>query len=65
MDLVDMARRSGMTVVLDARIGRLEYRSVYGSLDALQQLVDLAIESIGVDRTGPPRRAVQNGSNPA
>ena len=32
MDIVDIARQSGMTVVLEARIGRQEYHSVHGSL---------------------------------
>ncbi|MGF6770259.1 hypothetical protein P3T18_002738 [Paraburkholderia sp. GAS199] len=40
MDIIDMARQSGMAVVLDARIGREEYHSVCGSLAALQKFAD-------------------------
>lgn len=37
MDIIDMARASGLTVILDGRIGREEYQSVYGSVSALQR----------------------------
>jgi hypothetical protein len=37
MDIIDMARASGLTVILDGRIGRQEYQSVCGSLSALQR----------------------------
>ncbi|MGE8159211.1 hypothetical protein ACQKRQ_03520 [Paraburkholderia sp. NPDC080076] len=40
MDIIDMARQSGMAVILDARIGREEYHSVCGSLSALQKFAD-------------------------
>jgi len=40
MDILDIAREAGMTVVLEARIGRQEYHSVHGSLDALQRFAD-------------------------
>lgn len=40
MDIIDMARQSGMAVMLDARIGREEYHSVCGSLSALQKFAD-------------------------
>jgi hypothetical protein len=40
MDIIDMARVSGMTVILDGRIGREEYQSVCGSLSALQRFAD-------------------------
>ncbi|OXI33526.1 hypothetical protein [Burkholderia aenigmatica] len=40
MDIEKIASDSGMQVVLDARIGREEYRSVYGSLEALQRFAD-------------------------
>jgi hypothetical protein len=35
MDILDVARQAGMTVVLEARIGRQEYHSVHGSVAAL------------------------------
>ena len=40
MDILDVARQAGMTVVLEARIGRQEYHSVYGSLAALQSFAE-------------------------
>lgn len=40
MDIIDMARASGLTIVLDGRIGREEYQSVCGSLSALQRFAD-------------------------
>jgi hypothetical protein len=40
MDIVDVARQAGMTIVLEARIGRQEYHSVHGSLAALQSFAE-------------------------
>lgn len=40
MDIIDVARQSGMAVILDGRIGREEYLSVCGSLSALQKFAD-------------------------
>jgi hypothetical protein len=40
MDIIDLARSSGMAVILDGRIGREEYQSVCGSLSALQRFAD-------------------------
>ncbi|PPK47600.1 hypothetical protein B0G57_101567 [Trinickia symbiotica] len=40
MDLIELARESGMAVLLDARIGREEYVSVSGSLAALARFAD-------------------------
>jgi methyl coenzyme M reductase gamma subunit len=40
MDIERIASDSGMQVVLDGRIGREEYKSVYGSLQALQRFAD-------------------------
>jgi hypothetical protein len=40
MDIIDMARASGMTVILDGKIGQEEYRSVCGSLSALQRFAE-------------------------
>ena len=46
MDILNMARDSGMLIMLDARIGREEYHSVYGSLQALQRFADAIRESL-------------------
>jgi hypothetical protein len=40
MDIEKIASNSGMLVVLDGRIGREEYKSVYGSLEALQRFAN-------------------------
>ena len=40
MDIVDMARASGLAVILDGRIGREEYQSVCGSVSALQRFAE-------------------------
>ena len=40
MDIVKLAKDAGMLVVLDGRIGREEYRSVYGSMQALQRFAE-------------------------
>lgn len=46
MDMEKLARESGMQVVLDGRIGREEYKSVYGSLQALQRFADSVRELV-------------------
>ncbi|HDR8999209.1 TPA: hypothetical protein QDB01_005191 [Burkholderia vietnamiensis] len=40
MDVLNLARHCGMQVTLDARIGREEYRSVHGSVEALERFAD-------------------------
>jgi hypothetical protein len=40
MDIERIANDSGMLVVLDGRIGREEYKSVYGSMQALQRFAN-------------------------
>lgn len=40
MEILDLARESGLFITLDGRIGREEYRSVHGSLNALERFVD-------------------------
>ncbi|AJZ64100.1 hypothetical protein [Paraburkholderia fungorum] len=45
MDIIDMARTSGMAVILDGRIGREEYQSVCGSLSALQRFAEAVRQS--------------------
>lgn len=48
MDILEMARNSGMLVMLDGRIGREEYHSVSGSLQALQRFADALGESLSL-----------------
>ncbi|MCP3717371.1 hypothetical protein [Paraburkholderia sp. CNPSo 3281] len=40
MDIERIANDSGMLVVLDGRIGREEYKSVYGSMQALERFAN-------------------------
>ena len=40
MDIIDMARASGLTIILDGRIGHEEYRSVCGSVSALERFAE-------------------------
>jgi hypothetical protein len=40
MDIIEMATKAGMQVLVDARIGRETYHSVHGSLPALQRFAD-------------------------
>jgi hypothetical protein len=40
MDIIDMAREAGLEVTLDAKIGRVEYRSVCGSVAALERFAE-------------------------
>ncbi|HEX7911432.1 MAG TPA: hypothetical protein VF534_25535 [Paraburkholderia sp.] len=48
MDILEMARNSGLLVMLDGRIGREEYHSVSGSLQALQRFADALRESLSL-----------------
>ncbi|MFM0731208.1 hypothetical protein PQQ52_12045 [Paraburkholderia sediminicola] len=60
MDIIDMARASGMAVILDGRIGLEEYQSVCGSLSALQRFAEAvqgAVQQRGYQkRTATPAR---------
>src|SRR5690349_3793855 len=40
MDIIDLARESGLTLILDGRIGRVEYHSVCGSISALSRFAE-------------------------
>lgn len=55
MDIIDMARASGMAVLLDGKIGREEYQSVCGSLWALQRFAD-AVRQATADQNGNQKR---------
>ena len=39
MDILEIARKSGLLITLDGKIGCEEYRSVYGSVQALERFV--------------------------
>ena len=57
MDIIDMARASGMAVTLEGRIGREEYQSVCGSLSALQRFAEAVRQGV-VQQSGHQTRAV-------
>jgi hypothetical protein len=44
MDILKLAKDSGMQVVLDARIGNAEYHSVHGSVAALVKFARALID---------------------
>ncbi|WP_165848155.1 hypothetical protein [Paraburkholderia lacunae] len=52
MDILDMARQAGMTIVLDAKIGRQEYRTVYSSVKALESFAELVAASLKRESLG-------------
>ncbi|ALL68851.1 hypothetical protein K788_0000139 [Paraburkholderia caribensis MBA4] len=71
MDIIDLARESGLTVILDGRIGREEYHSVCGSISALSRFAEsvyqraanpddcVARQSSATGASGQSRRATQ------
>ncbi|CAB3651744.1 hypothetical protein [Trinickia soli] len=50
-DLIELARESGMAVLLDATIGREQYVSVSGSLAALARFADAVRSESEADGT--------------
>jgi hypothetical protein len=53
VDILKIATQSGMLVTLDGRIGQQEYRSVCGSLQALQRFADALLASgVSKDASG-------------
>ena len=57
MDILKLAQDAGMQVVLDGRIGREEYRSVYGTIQALQRFADALRASVADETDHPGTRA--------
>lgn len=56
MDVLELARDSGLTVLLDGKIGRQEYTGVSGSFDALQ-LFAQTIRAASLDEFRRSRRS--------
>ncbi|MGA7781344.1 MAG: hypothetical protein WCA85_27055 [Paraburkholderia sp.] len=50
MDIVKLARTSGLQILLDARIGRETYHSVSGSLSSLQRFADAVCAAVEDER---------------
>ena len=57
MDILKIAAESGMQIVLDGRIGREEYRSVVGTLQALHRFADALCEVVRNDTLAINTRA--------
>lgn len=51
MDIVKLAKDSGLLVVLDGMIGKTEYRSVQGSLAALERFADAVSQQVTPNTT--------------
>lgn len=54
MDIIDRARASGLTVILDGRIGREEYQSVCGSIAALQRFAESLLQCTADEQASAP-----------
>lgn len=61
MDIVDMARACGMTVLLDGRIGREEYQSISGSISALQRFAEAVQLGAAKQNDSAPREPSVTG----
>lgn len=57
MDILKLAQDAGMQVVLEGRIGREEYRSVYGSIQALERFADALRASVADETHRPGARS--------
>ncbi|NLP63088.1 hypothetical protein [Paraburkholderia sacchari] len=57
MDIIDRARASGLTVILDGRIGREEYQSVCGSISALQRFAESLLQCAAIEQDSAPHRS--------
>ncbi|AXF00957.1 MULTISPECIES: hypothetical protein [Paraburkholderia] len=63
MDIIDLARESGLTVILDGRIGREEYHSVCGSISALSRFAESVSQyAANPDDCAPRRSSATNAS---
>ncbi|CAB3696373.1 hypothetical protein LMG24238_03390 [Paraburkholderia sediminicola] len=62
MDIIDMARASGMAITLDGRIGREEYQSVCGSLSALQRFAE-AVRQGAAQQSGHQARTAAHSQS--
>ncbi|CAL8480708.1 hypothetical protein [Caballeronia sp. S22] len=60
-DMLRMARKSGMTVLLDGKIGQEAYMSVSGSTDALQRFAN----DVRASLLRHPRRKVRAARTPS
>lgn len=57
MDILELARKAGMQVLLDAQIGQQSYHSVCGSLTALQRFADAVCAAKTAQATAPSNDA--------
>jgi hypothetical protein len=59
MNLIEMARKAGMQVLLDAQIGRETYHSVCGPLSSLQRFAEEVREALYAGTTVSNIQAAQ------
>jgi hypothetical protein len=63
MDILELAIASGMQVTLDGRIGMQEYRSVYGSLQALRRFAEAVLVTAPIVATRPELTEAEGSSD--
>jgi hypothetical protein len=59
MDIIEIAKKAGMLVMLDAQIGRETYHSVCGSLPALQRFADAVCATMIAESPGEEHHAAR------
>jgi hypothetical protein len=57
MNIVDIARASGLIVILDGRIGREEYQSISGSVSALERFAEAVRQGAATQGESAARRS--------
>ncbi len=62
MNLIEMARKAGMQVLLDAQIGRETYHSVCGPLSSLQRFAEEVRMALNQETTMRDFQAAQQES---
>ncbi|MCG5073394.1 hypothetical protein [Paraburkholderia tagetis] len=65
MDIIDRARASGLTVILDGRIGREEYQSVCGSISALQRFAESLRQCAAHEQDSAPHGSTASSASSA
>jgi hypothetical protein len=63
MDIIDMARASGLVVILDGRIGHEEYQSVLGSISALQRFAESLRERAAHENESASHRSTAHSTS--
>jgi hypothetical protein len=64
VEILKIARDSGMQIILNGRIGSEEYRSVIGSVEALERFAEALCKSVLPEGRGSRSRS-EDGDFPA